>query len=154
MGQALRSISPSDIEVHMLKGEKFESYWPQISHQLDYIPQFWATWWTKDSIREGVLAGRFQCWGVGNVREIKVVTFSQIATYPANKIFQVILAFGEGIDEALPALVATYEKFCFDTGCTIAEVTGRPGWAEKLSRYGFRRQSMVLTRKLPKLEIN
>jgi len=154
MGQALRATLPSDVEVHMLVGERFEHYWPQISLQLDFIPQFWATWWTKESIREGVLSGRFQCWGVGDAQQIRVVTFSQIATYPANRIFQVILAFGEGIDEALPALVATYEKFCFDSGCTIAEVTGRPGWSSKLSRYGFRQQSAVLTRKLTQLKVN
>lgn len=143
-----------DTVVEMLTPEKFELYWPSISKQLDYIPHVWSIWWTKDYIRQMVMQGLWQCWGVGDGMAITVVTFTQIVNFPANKVFQVILAFGEGIDKALPTLVASYEKFASGMGCTMAEVTGRPGWEAKLRAHGFRRQTVILTRTVEQVRMN
>jgi len=138
----------------MLSGDRFEHHWQSIASELDFIPHVWATWWTKESLREGVLNGRFQCWAAGDESRITVVAFSQIADYPANRIFQVFLAFGQGIDEVAPVLEAVWEQFAAKSGCSIGEVTGRPGWGPRLRKLGFRQQSCTFTRSVSNLRIN
>src|SRR5215475_4826173 len=45
--------------------EEWRVHCPKIAAVLDRIPQFWEYYWTKDSINEFVLAGRWQAWGFG-----------------------------------------------------------------------------------------
>lgn len=138
----------------LLGGARFVHYWPFISSQLDFIPHVWATWYTKETLREGVLSGRYQCWAVGDEKSITVVAFSQIAEFPANRIFQVFLAFGQEIEGVAPILEAVWEKFASDVGCTICEVVGRPGWGPFLRKFGFRQESCTFTRAVKNLRIN
>ena len=93
MGQTV--VSPFLVE--LLSNEKFELYWPDIELKLDTVPHIWDCWWTKESIREQTLVGRFQCWTVGDANEVSGVVFSQIIHYPAASILQVFLAFGLGM---------------------------------------------------------
>lgn len=128
----------SQVQVELLSPEKFLVYWPMIERELDTVPHLWALWWTKDSLREGVVGGRFQCWAVGDSRIVTGIVFSQVVMYPANLTFQAFLAFGAGLTEAMDELEATFERFCAIRGCTLAEVTGRPGWGPELRKKGFR----------------
>jgi len=134
--------------VELLNQDKFTQYWPLIERQLDFVPHMWATWWTKQSLYEGVMHERFQCWGVGDNQKITGVIFSQVAMYPANTVFQAFLAFGDGLLEAIDEIEATFEWYCQQRGVTVAEVCGRPGWEAILRRKGFARTGTVLTRKL------
>ena len=136
------------IEVERLEGVKFAYYWPAIERQLDFIPQYWSFWWTKDAIYGLTMDGTFQCWGAGTETELKMVMFSQVAHYPANTILQVFLAFGTGIDEVTSGVVETFRRFAVERGCTGVEVTGRPGWETKLKKVGFRRVSSTLAMRL------
>ena len=145
-------VSPYLVE--KLDPERFRHYWPQIEKELDNVPHIWAYWWTKESIVEFVLEGRFQCWTVGTERMVQGVLFSQIAHYPANAIFQVLFAFGEGMSEMLDELDATMSKFAVFNGCAYAEVIGRPGWQPKLRRQGFRYNRTVLMKEFEPIRMN
>jgi hypothetical protein len=154
MGKTVTKVE-SDVIAGLLEGDKFLHHWYSISSQLDFIPHVWATWWTKESIRDCVLNGRYQCWGGAKGNEgLKIIAFSQITDFPANRIFQVFLAFGQGFEEMAPAFEAVWEKFAANTGCTVAEVTGRPGWGPLLRKYGFKQQSCTFTRSVINLRMN
>ena len=141
------------IQVELLTPEKFVGYWPLIEKQLDFVPQLWALWWTKESLREGVCSGRFQCWGVGSNEVISAVIFSQGAFYPANSVFQAFLAFGDGLIDAIDEIEATFERYCSIRGVSAAEITGRPGWEAILRRKGFARTATVLTKRLKPMRL-
>jgi hypothetical protein len=135
-------------QVELLSVEKFVHYWPMIGRQLDFVPHMWALWWTKESLYEGVCAERFQCWGVGTANTITAVMFSQVALYPANSVLQVILAFGEGLTDAVDEVEAALERYCKVRGVDVCEITGRPGWEPLLRKKGFGRKSVVMSKRL------
>lgn len=141
------------IKVELMTAEQFEHYWLLIEKQLDFVPHLWSLWWTKESLREGVSSGRFQCWAVSRNSVIEAVIFSQVSIYPANTIFQAFLAFGDGLLDALDEIEATFERYCAIRGIGVAEVTGRPGWEALLRRKGFGRMGTVLTKKLEPMRL-
>lgn len=135
-------------QVELLTPEKFLAYWPQIAQQLDFVPHLWRLWWTKDALCEGVCAGTFQCWAVGDTQRVHGIIFSQVVMYPANTIFQAFLAFGDGLLDAVDEIEATFERYCAIRGVSVAEVTGRPGWESVLRKKSFRRTGTTLSKKL------
>lgn len=147
-------MTPSPYLVEKLEAEKFLIYWPQIEKELDTVPHIWSNRWTKEAIRDLTLEGRFQCWASGDENTVIGVVFSQIACYPAASVFQVLLAFGVGLPETVDAINATCEKFATFNGCSEMEVIGRDGWEPKLRNVGFKRTSMVWTRKLQPIRMN
>jgi hypothetical protein len=140
--------------VELLSNEKFEHYWPYIEGQLDRVPHIWSYWWTKESIKEFTLMGRFQCWTVGDKDEVVGVVFSQIIHYPAASILQVFLAFGLGMVETVGVIDATLSRFGAANGCDWAEITGRPGWEPRLREFGFRVPRVTLIKRLEPIRMN
>jgi hypothetical protein len=136
------------IRVELMEIDKFLHYWPMIEKQLDFVPHMWALWWTKDSIREGVVEERFQCWGVGDDDVVTAVIFTRVSTYPANTIFQAFLAFGDGLIEAIDEIEAVFERYCAIRGVTVAEISGRPGWGPVLRKKGFGQTGTTMSKKL------
>lgn len=150
MGQTV--VSPYIVE--LLSNEKFELYWPDIEQKLDTIPHVWASWWTKESIQELTLNGRFQCWTVGDANEVSGVVFSQIIHYPAASILQVFLAFGLGMVDTIGVIDATLSRFGSANGCQFAEVMGRPGWEPKLREFGFKVPRVTMIKRLEPVRMN
>lgn len=153
MGKAL--VLGSDIsriylwEAERLSPEAFLSYWPMISQELDRIPHTWNTYWTKEFIRDAVMNGRFQIWGFGPPETVCLMVFTQVVYYPANMILEIILGFGNGLDDALPLIEATFERFAQEQNCTLCEIrNGRPGWSRKLDN--FKCTGITLRRKVEK----
>lgn len=142
------------VEVGRLEGVHFLQYWPAIAGELRYIPHVWSDWWTLDSIHDAVLQGAWQCWVVGTDETIRGVVMSQIVVYPANRIFQIVLAFGEGLLSYVPHLEGAFEKFASDSHCTLCEVTGRPGWGPHLRRIGFHQGTTTFTKTVRNLQVN
>lgn len=133
--------------------ERFMHFWPHIWKELSLIPHIWDRWWTKESIYDLTVSGRFQCWGVGSAHTIHAVAFTEIAVYPASTVFRIFMAFGEGFEEYIPILEASYEKFAVDAGCTHAEVVGRSGWKKPMKELGFEQVNIVLSKSLQKLRM-
>lgn len=136
------------VQAQQVLSDKFFTWWPMIAAEMDKVPHIWDKWWTKESIYEGVTQGRFQVWVAGTNGEVRVTLITQIAYYPANRILQGILVLGNSLEDCAPALDAVLEKFARDTGCTLCEVQGRPGWERFLSRYGFSKAAVVLHRRV------
>lgn len=122
-------------EAYRIPPESYMGYWPDIERELDRLPHLWDTHWTKDSLYEGGVGGRFQVWGFGPQNALNVIVFTQIAEYPAARVLQVFLAFGNSLESALPVMEAAFEKFAKVTGCQLCEIIGRKGWARKLPRF-------------------
>ena len=131
-------------EAYRIPSESYAKYWPQIEQALDRIPHIWASHWTKESLFECGMSGRFQVWGFGSPGLINVIIYTQIVEYPASRILQAFLAFGNSIDQAMPVIEATFEKFASIAACDACEVVGRKGWAKKLP--GFKESRTIYRR--------
>lgn len=140
--------------VELLSQEKFDLYWPRISKELDTIPHIWSTWWTKDYIREVGMTGQWQVWGIGTEQTITGVIFTQVLTYPARKLFQVVLAFGTGFDEILETIDQVFSNYAKRMDCDLIEIVGRSGWERKLQRLGFKKVTTVVAKRLYPERVN
>lgn len=129
MAQTLVTISES--KVVLLTPERYASFWPEISTQLDRIPQFWSPWWTKEFLRTAQYHN-MQIWCAGSGDEVHLFVYSQILSYPAMNLFQIVLILGNNLDKHLPTLEALFEKVAHDADCQQFEVIGRSGWGRKL----------------------
>jgi hypothetical protein len=134
-------------EASRLRTEEVVYYWPFIDIELDRVPHIWCGHWTKDSLYELTMNDRFQLWGFGPPDQIRVFVFTQIVHYPANRILQAFLCFGNSLDEALPIIEATFERFAMETECKLFEIMGRKGWERKLR--GFKHDYAVMTKVMP-----
>lgn len=128
----------------LMDAEAFDKYWPQMARELDTVSHIWNRYYTKEYLYSAGMVGEFQTWAVGPPSEIRLVVFTKIAIYPASRILQVFLAFGNDVERCLPSLVATLEKAVNDTGCDFCDVIGRPGWEKLLP--GFKKECVVLSR--------
>jgi len=147
-------LRPEDFEVCVLEGESFSAMWPQISEQLDLIKHVWWDRWTKEEIFCAVLQRRLQCWGIGPPSAHRLVVFSQILRFENVTTLQVMLAFGQSLELALPVLAATLEKFARSAGCGKIEVVGRAGWEKLLAPYGMRLESVILSKRVSEMRVH
>lgn len=140
-------------EVRRILPEEWGHHWPQVSEALDRIAPFWSDYWTKDWIREAVMSGIWYAWGFGKTPgELNIIVLTQIIDFPANRILQVLLAFGNNLDKLLPTMEAALEKFAALSNCRYVEIVGRPGWERKLPR--FRRHAVLMRTSVPKWKEN
>lgn len=151
MGQALTELHVprnAEFEVARLVGDGLVHHWPAIAGEMEKVAEVWNTWWTVEALQDAAFSGRMQVWTAGDATAFHIVVFTQILYYPANTVLQLVLALGNSLDEAMPVLNATLEKFAAMNGCGVAEIIGRPGWERKLREVGFRKKAVVLTKRL------
>lgn len=134
--------------VERLRGDRLDRYWPLIEQELDAVPVIWNPWWTKDSLRTMIDAERVQCWGAGTEEVIRLVAFTQILVYPVQQVAQAFLLFGRDLDEHLPEMLATFERFGIANNCQSLEIIGRSGWESKLKSAGYTKTQVILHRPL------
>ena len=92
-------VKPSmEFEGGIMTADSLVEFWPKICEQLDRIPLFWETHWTKESLHEAVMAGRYQVWGFGRPGSINVIVFTEVVDYPANRILRIPLIFGNSLE--------------------------------------------------------
>lgn len=118
--------------------------WPQVVEQLMCIPHIWTGRWTLDALYTLSINSRFQLWAFGPEEELRVIVFTQIIEYPASRVVQAFLCFGNSLDDALPIIEATLERFCIENECKTFELVGRRAWERKLK--GFTLDCVVLTK--------
>ena len=127
--------SEFEAEARRISPEEWVVYWPMISRELDTIPQWWEVYWTKDYINSSVISGNWQAWGFGDVDKVNIIVLTQIMLYPANRILQIMLAFGNSLELCLPLMEATFERFAVETHSRYCEFIGRSGWGPKFPRF-------------------
>src|SRR5215813_10254635 len=93
-------------KAELLSLSKVDIYWSMIERELARIPHTWDKWWTLEGLRDGVSNGRFQVWMVGPPEEVNLTVLSLVVHYPAGPILETMLAFGNHVDECLPAIMA------------------------------------------------
>lgn len=131
----------------------FEAQWPHIARVLDSHPEMWEDYHTKESLYNDVMSGALQAWAFSEDEKIRVILFTRLIDYPAGRILQVMLGFGNSIDRLLPQIEATLENFGRTTGCKLCEVIGRDGWAKKLS-HRFKKRAVVLLAPISEAAVN
>lgn len=135
-------------QMEQLEGDKLEAFWSDIARGLDKVSHLWSPYYTKESLFELASIGRIQVWGVGKV-DVEMVLFTQIGVYPASRILEVFLAFGDGVYEPAGDVVDhTLEKFAKMTECSRIDIVGRSGWERELKDRGFTKTSITLSRKV------
>ena len=137
-------VKPSmEFEGGIMTADSLVEFWPKICEQLDRIPLFWGTRWTKESLHEAVMVGRYQVWGFGKPGSVNVIVFTEVVDYPANRILRIPLIFGNSLDQMLPIMEATMiNKYAQEAGCSYCEAVGRAGWERKVPR--FKRVGVLL----------
>lgn len=132
--------------VLLLEPHEFQLWWSDISDALDQIPHTWEHRYTKKAIKDRVLQGQLQVWFIGADETVKMFLFTQIASWPSGDRLEVVFACGREIDETLPIIDATMERFAQVNNCKSIDIIGRKGWERKLRSRGFRPQQVVLSR--------
>lgn len=129
--------------------EEWEAHWPQIQRSLDLIREYWEDLWTKESIYDCVMMGRWQAWGFGVERDdLNVIVLTQITDFPAGRLLQIVLCWGNQLDKLLPTMEGAFERFAIESESRVCEIWGREGWERKLPR--FKRFGVVLRARVPK----
>jgi hypothetical protein len=145
----MTELAQDEVAVVRLLEPYFSHYWPHIEKQLDTVEHAWRPWWTKDFLYEGVLNNVIQCWSAGTPKDgWRLIVFTQIVNFPERRTLLLMTALGQGLDDMLPQLEATLERFALENQCTDAEIHGRLGWKAKLAPLGFTVETVVLRKKL------
>lgn len=126
--------------------EVFDRHWPSISKELDRVPHIWDKWFTKEYIRAASLANEFSVWAVGPPECHRLIVFTKIVVYPAERVLQACFAIGNDLERCLPSLMAALESFANLAECSRCDIVGRPGWERMLP--GFHRTGVVMSRDL------
>jgi hypothetical protein len=137
-------VEPHRYEASRLRTEEILFYWPWIEVELNKIASVWCGHWTKEALREYAINERVQVWGFGPPDQIRIIAFTQLIDFPAGRVIQVFLCFGNSIDEAMPVIEATFERFAMETESKVCEILGRRGWLKKAP--GFKEDYVVMSR--------
>lgn len=89
-----------------------------------------------------------QCWGSGWEGRAHVFLYTRVCSFPANRILQTVLMFGNSMEECWPSLTATVESFALAEGCTAIEIIGRRGWRNLLKREHCIERGVTYTKSL------
>lgn len=144
----MHPLERNGFRTSQLSPEQFDHFWPDIEGMLDKVPHTWEDY-TKDEIVCGAHNGSLQVWAVGN-EDIRMVLFSRIANFSTGASLQIIWGAGEGriFELAGDSVDATMEYYAKTQFCKRIDIIGRGGWEKALVGRGFKRASVVLSRKV------
>lgn len=153
MVQALTQGPASDSRAHVFRmsDEQYRFYWPSIERELDKVPHVWQNFFTKEYLRDVPLHQELIVWEAGIEGAMTIVIFAQFIRTPRGDGLSFRLAIGNGLDNVLPQLVATFEHLARVMECDFVEVCGRDGWVRKLP--GFKRDYVVMSRQLQNFKV-
>ena len=80
--------------------------------------------------------------------------FTQVCMYPVGRVLTVPLGFGKFDPQMLPLLDATLTQYAQIQDCGSIEIRGRLGWEKHFHPIGFKREAMVMTRRVVNMRIN
>lgn len=140
-------------ETQLITGDAIDHYWPHIKGMLEKVPHTWVDY-TLEAIYERITQGLIQVWGIGTKEVTLAIVFTQIATFPANRILEVIWMCGEKALDGLDVLDATLSEFARIHDCGRVDIYARPGWIPHAEKHGFKQSLVVLSRLVPKERIH
>lgn len=140
-----------DFEATLMTPEMYAAHWPEISKELDRIPQFWTPWFTKEYLRTAPLHG-MHIWNAGPPGKFHLIVYAQVFHYVAGTAYQIVFAFGNHLDKAIPILEATFERIAAQLDCDYFEIIGRDGWGRKLQ--DAKKIATIFRRDVPKFGVH
>lgn len=143
------------VEISQSNGLRISPEWwsanlTHINAQLETVRHLWEDYYTKDFITDMVLQQSWQAWAFEKQKgAVNIVVLTQIVQYPVSTVLQGVLVFGNSMEECLPMMEATLERFAQVTGCDFCEILqARVGWERKLPR--FKKVGISLKCRVPK----
>jgi hypothetical protein len=103
----------------------------QIDAQWDHVApflEFGSLEWTPEHIRNELIAGRAQLWGLADCSGVHGVVITSIQTVP-HTWGLIWIASGKGLHEGIEMLLEHIEPWLWAKGCHFIRVYGRKGWA-------------------------
>lgn len=132
--------------------EEFHIFWPHMEREMDKIPHTWERW-TKEYVQAAVEAGSLVVWALGPPPDAVLIFFTQVSLYPKGRILTVPLGFGSFSSDMIPLIDATLTKYAQIQECDVIEVRGRGGWEKHFTPYGFKRDYVTLSRRVPNIRM-
>ncbi len=149
MEPVLEVKSGQKVEICAFTLDEVVHYWPDIANSLAKVSHIWDDCYTLDSLLHGALEQKIQIWSAGDDIQHKIILFTDVLLTPeGNRYMRIFLAVGEGIEEYLPMLDATLDRFAQIQGCTHILIEGRSGWERLLKPIGFKKRHVALTRRV------
>lgn len=135
--------------VELLEDDAFLKYWPHIEEMMDLVPETCEDI-SKASAHARAMNGSLQVWAIGDAKAIRMVIYTQIATFTSGNVLQIIWGAGQGKvwEEAAPVVEATLETYAKLANCHRIDAIGRPGWEKILGKYGFEKSAVILSRRV------
>ena len=127
-------------EVMQLTPEQAEAFWPTLSphissalqhDHLDPVP--------LDELLRQVREGYAMVLVSHDESDLMSATVIQLfRTTSGENLVHVLATAGDRSEEWLPALIDKFREIGQAEGAAAVTMTGRPGWAKKLRRFGFK----------------
>lgn len=133
--------------------DEFFEFWPQLETMLDRVPHTWRHW-TKEHICQVVSSDLIQVWGIGPPPLATLIMFTSVNVYPTMRVLTVMWAAGKFDNGMIPLVDTTLDGYARLNGCEEIEVRGRMGWESKLKVVGFKREALVWTRHVSRVNLN
>lgn len=128
------------VEVIQLEPELAQRFWPElvpfVLRALEFDPY--------ESVTVGELLQQVQA---GYARVLIAVDEGQLLSATVVQLFKattgervlhVVTTAGENSNVWLPALIEKFAEISKAEGCAKVTMTGRPGWAKKINKFGFK----------------
>lgn len=142
-------ICENQADITILENDHLTHYWPHIARSLEQCRHVWEDNYTIHGLLNEAIAKRVQVWLVGTEDRWDVFLFSEVRQTQQGRVLYVFLCVGQNFDDYLPIIDASFERFAATVAdCDHIKIIGRRGWARKLSKIGFREDSVTLTRRV------
>lgn len=121
--------------------------WPRLAPLIEQARAYSCGEYELEDVRALVAAQKGQLWGVVGEEGIAGAIVTKIIEYPRVRALHVLYLAGRDFD-TWEQPHAALEGYAREQGCSEIHLTGRAGWARKLSARGYSEQYRTLRKAL------
>lgn len=133
-----------------MDAKEMEPHWPVVFDHLDKYVQAYPRHCTVETIMEKLVAGDLQLWIVIDNKTgenvLSALTEIKTALTTGENVLGVFATAGEGEHKMGPLFDDVIKWAQKNYNVTGAEIQGKPGIAKLLRPYGFKQQSVIMTK--------
>ena len=133
--------------IGLIPAELSETYWPVVAPLIEKVVAEYDPGYATEDLLNDVLKGRKQLW-VAATDHIACAVITEINNYPQYKVLHAPYVAGDDMEQWLPRLLQTLEKFGRAHGCKYVTGCGRRGWVKALSSYGWSEGFTIVRKEL------
>lgn len=123
--------------------------WPFVSVLLAPAVELDTGRHALDDVKRDLTERNRQLWAAILDGKCVAVLVTGITQYPGRKVCQAQYCGGSRLDDWLPEILETVERWAGQIGCSALEVVGRRGWVRKFAPYGFSHERVYIEREIP-----